>query len=141
MVGLIGVRSATDSPTYALAALSCISIWTGNSPRLILTIGHGQCVPPVLEMHLLAHDVQAEAFAALVLMDFVSIAGATQTIVTLLKKPDNRCAAITMLGKTIELCSDQVRTMRFSCSIVAEARLLSLLWLCETLVRHCKDDA
>jgi hypothetical protein len=53
--------------------------------------------------------VQAEAFAALVLMDFVSIAGATQTIVTLLKKPDNRCAAITMLGKTIELCSDQVR--------------------------------
>lgn len=50
---------------------------------------------------------QAEAFAALVLIDFVSIAGATQTIVTLLKKPDNRCAAITMLGKTIELC-DQV---------------------------------
>ena len=51
---------------------------------------------------------QAEAFAALVLIDFVSITGATQTVVTLLKKPDNRCAAITMLGKTIELC-DQVR--------------------------------
>ena len=53
--------------------------------------------------------MQAEAFAALVLIDFVSITGATQTIMTLLQKPDNRCAAITMLGKTIELCSDAVR--------------------------------
>ena len=52
---------------------------------------------------------QAEAFAAMVLIDFVTIKGAAQTIMTLLKKPDNRCAAITMLGKTIELCHDQVR--------------------------------
>ena len=56
---------------------------------------------------------QAEAFAALVLIDFVSISGATQTIMTLLKKPDNRCAAITMLGKTIELCHEQARAARF----------------------------
>ena len=67
------------------------------------TCGHPPCFVSLVS--------QAEAFAALVLMDFVSIAGATQTIVTLLKKPDNRCAAITMLGKTIELCSDQVRVM------------------------------
>ena len=49
------------------------------------------------------------AFAALVLIEFVPVGGATQTITALLKKPDNRCAAITMLGKTIELCHEQVR--------------------------------
>ena len=27
-----------------------------------------------------------------------------QTIITLLKKPENRCAAVTMLGKTVEMC-------------------------------------
>ena len=34
------------------------------------------------------------------------MAGAITTINTLLKKEDNRCAALTMLGKTVELCLD-----------------------------------
>jgi len=46
----------------------------------------------------------AEAFAALVKLEFVSIPGAVTTIITLLKKPDTRSAAITMLGKTVEIC-------------------------------------
>lgn len=50
----------------------------------------------------------AEAFAALVSMEFVSITGAVTTIATLLRKPENRCAAITMLGKTVELCLVQL---------------------------------
>jgi hypothetical protein len=37
-------------------------------------------------------------------------AGAITTIITLLKKLENRCAAITMLGKTVELCLQQVRS-------------------------------
>jgi hypothetical protein len=46
----------------------------------------------------------AEAFAALVKVEFVNISGAITTITTLLQKPDTRCAAVTMLGKTVELC-------------------------------------
>ncbi|CAI5987989.1 unnamed protein product, partial [Closterium sp. NIES-64] len=42
-------------------------------------------------------------------LEFVSIQGAVTTILTLLRKPDNRCAAVTMLGKTVELCAPQVR--------------------------------
>ena len=38
-------------------------------------------------------------------------AGAVQTIITLLKKPENRCAAVTMLGKTVEMCYSQARSM------------------------------
>ncbi|CAI5534162.1 unnamed protein product [Closterium sp. Naga37s-1] len=38
--------------------------------------------------------VHAEAFAALVHLEFVSIQGAVTTILTLLRKPDNRCTAI-----------------------------------------------
>lgn len=34
-----------------------------------------------------------------------------QTIITLLKKPENRCAAVTMLGKTVEMCYLQARSM------------------------------
>eukprot|EP00877_Chromochloris_zofingiensis_P012503 jgi/Chrzof1/7506/Cz02g26090.t1 len=52
--------------------------------------------------------LQAEAFAVLVEIDFVGIDGALQTIDKLLKKPDNRSAAITMLGKTVEKCSDKL---------------------------------
>ena len=43
------------------------------------------------------------------LLGTVSVPGAIQTISALLKKPDNRCAAITMMGKTVELCYDQVQ--------------------------------
>jgi hypothetical protein len=46
----------------------------------------------------------AEAFAALVKLEFVSVTGAITTITTLLREPDTRCASITMLGKTVELC-------------------------------------
>jgi hypothetical protein len=53
--------------------------------------------------------LQAEAFAALVNSGLIGIAGAVKTIVALLKKPDNRSAAITCLGKTAELCMEQVR--------------------------------
>ncbi len=35
---------------------------------------------------------------------FLTFSGAITTITTLLKSPDTRCAAITMLGKTVELC-------------------------------------
>lgn len=38
-------------------------------------------------------------------------AGAVQTIITLLKKPENRCAAVTMLGKTVEMCYLQARSI------------------------------
>ncbi|KAK9814761.1 hypothetical protein WJX72_011057 [[Myrmecia] bisecta] len=51
---------------------------------------------------------QAEAFAALVYLEFVAVPGAVQTIATLLQKPENRCAAVTMLGKTVELCFQQL---------------------------------
>lgn len=54
----------------------------------------------------------AEAFAALVRMEFVSITGAVTTIATLLRKPETRCAAITMLGKTVELCLVQLTEIR-----------------------------
>jgi hypothetical protein len=36
-------------------------------------------------------------------------AGAIQTIMQLLRKPETCSAAITMLGKTVELCADKVR--------------------------------
>mmetsp|Transcript_8062 Transcript_8062/g.14506 ORF Transcript_8062/g.14506 Transcript_8062/m.14506 type:complete len:311 (-) Transcript_8062:217-1149(-) len=48
----------------------------------------------------------AEAFAALVKLGTVSISGSITTIITLLNKPENICAAVTMLGKTCELCGD-----------------------------------
>eukprot|EP00898_Chlorokybus_atmophyticus_P002604 jgi/Chlat1/3344/Chrsp23S03654 len=47
---------------------------------------------------------QAEAFAALVSLDVVPISGAVSTLTVLLKKPETQCAAVTMLGKTIEMC-------------------------------------
>lgn len=46
----------------------------------------------------------AEAFAALVKLEFVNIDAAVSTITTLLQPPETRCAGITMLGKTVELC-------------------------------------
>jgi hypothetical protein len=35
-------------------------------------------------------------------------AGAVQTLCTLMKDERKRCAAVTMLGKTAELCADKV---------------------------------
>jgi len=46
----------------------------------------------------------AEAFAALVKLEFVNIDGAINTIYTLLRIPETRCAGVTMFGKTVELC-------------------------------------
>ena len=34
--------------------------------------------------------------------------GAVSTIATLLKKPETRSAAVTMLGKSVELCTQQM---------------------------------
>lgn len=47
-----------------------------------------------------------QAFAALVKLGTVSISGSITTIITLLNKAENRCAAVTMLGKTCELCGE-----------------------------------
>eukprot|EP00667_Euglena_gracilis_P006325 EG_transcript_6378 len=63
----------------------------------------------------------AEAFAALVKLEFVSIKGAITTINTLLKKEDNRCAALTMLGKTVELCLD-ILTEKCDPSVLRDLR-------------------
>ena len=38
-----------------------------------------------------------------------------QTIITLLRKPENRCAAVTMLGKTVEMCYLQARGADDTC--------------------------
>eukprot|EP01006_Ploeotia_vitrea_P026331 TRINITY_DN5930_c0_g1_i1.p1 TRINITY_DN5930_c0_g1~~TRINITY_DN5930_c0_g1_i1.p1 ORF type:complete len:414 (-),score=67.42 TRINITY_DN5930_c0_g1_i1:34-1137(-) len=46
----------------------------------------------------------AAAFAALVKIEFVSVRGAVKTMTDLLRDPSSRCAAVTMLGKTVELC-------------------------------------
>jgi len=48
--------------------------------------------------------IYAEAFAALVKLEIVLVTGAITTITVLLRKPETRAAAITMLGKTVELC-------------------------------------
>jgi len=55
------------------------------------------------------HDIllQAEAFANLVALDCVQLEGAMQTIERLIGKPDSRAAAVTMLGKTVDLCIDK----------------------------------
>ncbi|EFN58996.1 hypothetical protein CHLNCDRAFT_137639 [Chlorella variabilis] len=47
--------------------------------------------------------VHAEAFAALVSIEIVPIDGAIQTMCTLARNPEKRGAAVTMLGKTVEL--------------------------------------
>lgn len=46
----------------------------------------------------------------------IGISGAVKTIVALLRKPDNRSAAITCLGKTAELCVEQVRSSKLVCN-------------------------
>ncbi|GBG71186.1 hypothetical protein CBR_g8489 [Chara braunii] len=50
----------------------------------------------------------AESFAALVNMGFLNVTGAVRSITNLLQKPENRSAAVTMLGKTVELCLQQL---------------------------------
>jgi hypothetical protein len=81
-----------------------------------------------LECNRMEFFAYAEAFAALVpwslyvigsspsnfpgfqvKLEYVHISGAVTTIITLLPKPETRCAAITMLGKTVELCLPQLR--------------------------------
>ncbi|KAJ7519822.1 hypothetical protein O6H91_20G057200 [Diphasiastrum complanatum] len=64
---------------------------------------------------------QAEAFAALVNLQFIPVTGAVSTIITLLRKPENRSAAITMLGKTVELCLQQLND-KCDPAILAELR-------------------
>jgi len=66
----------------------------------------------------------AEAFAALVKVEFVNISGAITTITTLLQKPESRCAAVTMLGKTVELC---LHLLNEKCDVTKLAELRSVL--------------
>ncbi|GAX85809.1 hypothetical protein CEUSTIGMA_g13224.t1 [Chlamydomonas eustigma] len=50
----------------------------------------------------------AEVFAVYIALDLVAIDGAIQTIFKLLGKTDNKAAAITMLGKTVESSRDRL---------------------------------
>ncbi|GFR52833.1 hypothetical protein Agub_g15459 [Astrephomene gubernaculifera] len=50
----------------------------------------------------------ADAFATLVKFEAVPMDGAVQTLARLLLKPDNRVAGVTMLGKTVEYCGEQL---------------------------------
>ncbi|PNW74565.1 hypothetical protein CHLRE_12g495650v5 [Chlamydomonas reinhardtii] len=50
----------------------------------------------------------ADAFATLVKFEAVAMPGAVQTLQRLLGKQDTRCAGITMLGKTVEYCGEQL---------------------------------
>uniref|UniRef100_A0A7S0S0L2 Guanine nucleotide-binding protein subunit beta-like protein n=1 Tax=Pyramimonas obovata TaxID=1411642 RepID=A0A7S0S0L2_9CHLO len=54
--------------------------------------------------------LHAEAFANLVQLKYVATNAMVRTVRTLLAKPDgaNKCAAVTMLGKTVELCYAQL---------------------------------
>lgn len=65
----------------------------------------------------------AESFAALINMELIPLTGAVTTIMTLLRKPENRCAAVTMLGKTVELCLQQL-TEKCEAAILADLSLL-----------------
>ncbi|KXZ41903.1 hypothetical protein GPECTOR_248g612 [Gonium pectorale] len=50
----------------------------------------------------------ADAFAGLVKLGAVPMDGAVQTMTRLLGKPDTRSAGVTMLGKTVEYCAEQL---------------------------------
>ena len=84
-------------------------------PAATAIVSHAQRQKPLRpyaamlqEFQAMTGMLQAEAFAALVQLQLIAVGGAVKTIVALLRKPDNRLAAITMLGKTSELCYDQV---------------------------------
>jgi len=64
----------------------------------------------------------AEAFASLVKMECIGITGAIATIIHMLGSAETRSAAITMLGKTVELC---LPLLQESCdaSTLSELRL------------------
>ncbi|PRP87251.1 hypothetical protein PROFUN_01513 [Planoprotostelium fungivorum] len=47
---------------------------------------------------------QAECFAVLVKMELVDVTRAVVTMTALVQKQETRCAAVTMLGKTVEMC-------------------------------------
>jgi len=68
----------------------------------------------------------AEAFAALVKLEFVNIDGAIKSIDMLLRAPETRCAGITMFGKTIEFCLPLITG---KCDAVELARLRNALSL------------
>ncbi|GLC53937.1 hypothetical protein PLESTB_000889600 [Pleodorina starrii] len=50
----------------------------------------------------------ADAFASLVKMEAVPMDGAVQTVTRLLNNAGMRCAAVTMLGKIVEYCREQL---------------------------------
>eukprot|EP00696_Hemimastix_kukwesjijk_P007498 gnl/Hemi2/19481_TR6475_c0_g1_i1.p1 gnl/Hemi2/19481_TR6475_c0_g1~~gnl/Hemi2/19481_TR6475_c0_g1_i1.p1 ORF type:complete len:300 (+),score=96.93 gnl/Hemi2/19481_TR6475_c0_g1_i1:43-900(+) len=52
--------------------------------------------------------LHAEAFASLVKLDLVAITGAVNTIVAFIGNHEKRSAGMTMLGKTVELCLQQL---------------------------------
>uniref|UniRef100_A0A061SC15 Wd40 repeat-like protein n=1 Tax=Tetraselmis sp. GSL018 TaxID=582737 RepID=A0A061SC15_9CHLO len=72
--------------------------------RLISTVLKHLTVKRALDADRTEFLAYAEAFAALIKLGTVSISGSVTTMITLMNKPENRCAAVTMLGKTCELC-------------------------------------
>ena len=68
--------------------------------------------------------LQAEAFAALIQHSCFPPEKAALTFSTLLKKPENRAAALTMLAKTLELALGQ---MEKSCDRALLAELVALV--------------
>ncbi|KAG2427778.1 hypothetical protein HXX76_012103 [Chlamydomonas incerta] len=72
----------------------------------------------------------ADAFATLVKFEAVAMPGAVQTLQRLLDKPDNRCAGITMLGKTVEYCGEQL--------LKAPEATLGALW---RAMEGCTEEA
>ncbi|KAL6754804.1 WD40-repeat-containing domain protein [Haematococcus lacustris] len=75
--------------------------------------------------------LQAEAFAILVKLECIKLDGALQTLEKLVVKPDNRAAAITMLGKTLDINKDILHN--------APHALYARLW--STIQQHVTDAA
>ncbi|MEW5298650.1 MAG: hypothetical protein WDW38_000603 [Sanguina aurantia] len=69
---------------------------------------------------------QAEAFAFLVRNDIIGLDGAVETMTRMIRRPNTRAAAVTMLGKTLELCSDK---LLHSCSPEKLQKLVKALTL------------
>eukprot|EP00850_Spirogloea_muscicola_P000421 SM000002S05501 [mRNA] locus=s2:100972:102072:- [translate_table: standard] len=94
--------SAEELPRAAelFHTLRCAAATTARQVLTHLTLKRSTS-----RMEVFAH---AEAFAAVIDIGVINIAGAVTTILALLRKPENRCAAITMLGKTVELCLQQL---------------------------------
>ncbi|KAK9838956.1 hypothetical protein WJX74_006739 [Apatococcus lobatus] len=76
--------------------------------RFITSLMQHLTQPRPLEADRREFFCQVEAFAGLVVLNVVPLAGAVQTITMMLDKPEQRAAAVTIFGKLCELCYDQI---------------------------------